>query len=786
MAAVQSRSTQGATTKRLRGRWYHHWLLPLVVFACGWVLAAWFFRPPAPRPVTAAAERFSALRAQRLLRAVFAGEQPHPTGSKHNAEVRQRLMTQLRELGLTPQVQHGYVCRGVNVCGMVHNVVATIAGTAAVDDALLLNAHYDSVPAGPGIGDDASGVAVVLEVARVLLSGQKPQHDVVLLLDDGEEAGLLGARLFMSDHPLARRVRAVVNLEARGSGGASLIFETAGQQDTLLNVLNTVARPLSSSLFVDVYKRLPNDTNFTVFRQYGMAGFNLAFIDEVAHYHTPLDDISHTSTASMQHHGDNAIALLRGLDATNLSALAAGGAPPRVWFDWLGMTMLSITVPRARGLAAGLLVLLLFVAVAWSWSADRRLRSVVTTVVGFLAVMLLPMLALAITVELAKALKATPTPWMGHTPPYMLVMVGAAAAALVLVGHWLRLTRGWLVYSLVWSVWALLGVVVAEQAAVAAHLILVPTLTAALCALVGVLARREERTWLGRMLLLLPVVVTVSMWGRVAIGLVQVAGLWMYPLVAITVLLPLTTLLPALASQPPARPRRWFYGAAGAAAVAAAAALALPAFSGDAPQRMSMVHIQRDSGEAVWLVDTTWGDAPDVLVEQASLGGSVPAPLPNLGMTAVAVGRANTVKAPAMGVTLVATQQSQRTTSRRLRMVSPRQNHTMILLFPPKVPVHRITVDGHPLGLSPLHDSSLWRGYRVAIYLTVAAAGVDVEIEVARGAALEFEVLDVTPGLPTIAAPLLRARGRRGVASQQGDLSILVTKVSFASDAAPE
>ena len=64
--------------------------------------------------------------------------------------------------------------------------------------ALVLTAHYDSVEASPGFGDDGIGVAVWLEVAH-LLKQQPPTQPVVFLLTDGEETGLLGAQAFVDN-----------------------------------------------------------------------------------------------------------------------------------------------------------------------------------------------------------------------------------------------------------------------------------------------------------------------------------------------------------------------------------------------------------------------------------------------------------------------------------------------------------------------------------------------------------------------------------------------------------
>ena len=97
--------------------------------------------------------------------------------------------------------------------------------------AIILLAHYDSVPAGPGAADDGSGVAAVLETARALRAraakGAKSLHPVIAVLTDGEEYGLLGADAFLSDPPLRSLVGAVINVEARGNQGQSRLFQTS-------------------------------------------------------------------------------------------------------------------------------------------------------------------------------------------------------------------------------------------------------------------------------------------------------------------------------------------------------------------------------------------------------------------------------------------------------------------------------------------------------------------------------------------------------------------------------
>jgi len=194
------------------------------------------------------------------------------------------------------------VCRE-GVCGSPVNIIATLRGSAGDKDTVMLAAHYDSVPAGPGASDDGAGVATLLEIARILAARPPPPHPIVLLFTDGEEAGLLGALLFVQQHPLAKQVKAAVNLEARGTSGPSLMFETGTANTWLMRLYGSaVARPFTNSLYYLVYKRLPNDTDFSVFKA-AYQGFNFAFIGDVGRYHTPLDSVANASASSIQTSG---------------------------------------------------------------------------------------------------------------------------------------------------------------------------------------------------------------------------------------------------------------------------------------------------------------------------------------------------------------------------------------------------------------------------------------------------------------------------------------------------
>ncbi|HVN76414.1 MAG TPA: M20/M25/M40 family metallo-hydrolase, partial [Thermoanaerobaculaceae bacterium] len=253
------------------------------------VLVAVRMRPPAPAGTDAPAAEFSAGRAAAMLLELCPDGAPHPVGSEAAAAVRARVAAAFEALGAAVEEQREFVCAADRpACGTVSNVLARLPGTAA-GPAVLLAAHYDSVPAGPGISDDLAAVAVLLETARTLGAGPRPANAVIFLVDDGEEAGLLGARAFVARHRWARDVGVVVNQEARGTSGLSLMFETSDENAWLIDAYaRAVRRPAALSLTAEVYRRLPNDTDLTVFKGAGMAGLNFAFIGDVSRYHTPL------------------------------------------------------------------------------------------------------------------------------------------------------------------------------------------------------------------------------------------------------------------------------------------------------------------------------------------------------------------------------------------------------------------------------------------------------------------------------------------------------------------
>ena len=149
------------------------------------------------------------------------------------------IAAEFKKLGLDPIGADGYfqpftIENGPgNAPARVKNVIGLLKGTKAdwAQQAVILSAHYDHLGRGwpdarageegklhPGADDNASGVAVMLELARVLASGERPQRSIVFAAFTGEEAGLRGARYFI-EHPVGAPlagIRGVVNVDTVG------------------------------------------------------------------------------------------------------------------------------------------------------------------------------------------------------------------------------------------------------------------------------------------------------------------------------------------------------------------------------------------------------------------------------------------------------------------------------------------------------------------------------------------------------------------------------------------
>lgn len=324
------------------------WLGVLVLFA----LATWWLQPPSQTSDVN-------LRLERLLEDVG----PHPVGSPAAREVERRIRQQLDELGIDSTVEETTLCE--TECVTVRNLIAALPGRDP-NRWILLATHYDSVWAGPGAGDAMSGVAAALEILATLRDSPL-EVGVVVLFDEGEEANLYGAKAFVGHSTWSKRVEGVVNLEARGTGGPAYLFEMTGDTLPLARAYAREARrPAASSLYVAIYRLLPNNTDVAVFDQAGIPSANVAFLGAGRTYHTPFDNLDHLDPRSVQHHVDQGLALLRAM--ASLTAEPRSTPRSSVLFDVFGLFAVATSITTARVVSV-LLVLLALGLARPTWAA---------------------------------------------------------------------------------------------------------------------------------------------------------------------------------------------------------------------------------------------------------------------------------------------------------------------------------------------------------------------------------------------------------------------------------
>jgi hypothetical protein len=305
---------------------------------------------------------------------------PRPPGSAEHRRVIALVERELAGLGLRVERHETVaVSRGGGVAGRVVNLLVRLPGARGSGRAILLVTHHDGVWSGPAAGDNASGVAVVMEILRALRAGSPLDHDVIALFTDGEEAGLLGAAAFANGHPWAREVGIAINIDARGTRGRSVMFETIGAGREVMDALRRVGDIETTSLWRPVFRVAGGDTDLSELRVLDRPGLNFGFLDGFERYHTIEDDVSHLDPRSVQHHGNQVLALTRILGREPLPGAALGDA---TWFPMgrIGLVVYSWRWSTVLVLAAVGLALVLVVRLF-----RRRISALPAVIVGGIA-----------------------------------------------------------------------------------------------------------------------------------------------------------------------------------------------------------------------------------------------------------------------------------------------------------------------------------------------------------------------------------------------------------------
>lgn len=770
--ATQSRGislVEGKSIPRALFAFFVVWLLIAALV----VMAVTALRGPEPKPATTAENEFSAERALIHVRQI--ARIPHPIGSSANDAVRDYLVGQLGKFGLQTQV---FSALGVNptarpfIAGLSKDIIGRLPGNSE-GPAIMLMAHYDSVFHAPGAADDGAAVAAILETVRALRQGSGLKRDLIVLFTDGEEEGLLGAEAFLHSHPLAKEVGLILNFEARGNRGPSLLFETSTNNQALLDgVARAGTHVFGSSLFYELYKLLPNDTDVTIFRPSGIPALNFAFGEGLQAYHSPLDTPENLSPASLQNHGSYALALTRYLGELDLVDLKKSRSDD-VFFDWFGGNLIVYRqgwVLPGEALATILVIFSLLLAIR---RAEVRMTRFLLALVACLAfLVVIPAIVAGgwwiINFFLAGQIifgDSSANLWLLCG----LVLLGAIAGTLLAIqsskyfaGRELSLA------GLV--IWCVCSWLLALWLPSASYLLFWPLLLGVAGALVSQFMRRRTGSpgpWIGS---LAGVAGAILFFAPFAYLLYIFLTFGLISALGSALLLGLFFLLALPLIEVTITARWWGIGfLAAASALCLAVGLKSSHYTAEHPQRDTIVYsLNADDNTALWI---SYDQRPDGWTKQFLATRPAPHPVPNYlaGLSRPLLSAAApVVQLEPPVIENIVNRMQGNTHQLKMTLKSPRSADALYLRFPGDVQPISAKMAGR--------DFPVQKGKPFGFTLFgMKAEGIDLELTVEAPSTLSFWVMDRSSGLPVNNQP----RPNTLMGPEGSDVTFVCRKYTF-------
>ena len=314
--------------------------LPGLAAALAIIAAMSLFLLPAPKSADSDPTGFSADHAKQLID-TFADEPHSVLHTEAHARSRDEIVTMFKDLGYQPEIHSDpmplseatntsqYSEAGLDALARLNteNIVVRVPGKT--DDTMMLTAHYDSAVdfektadgrwdpkpgVSSGASDDGYGVATIIETLRAIKAdGRTPERSLLIVITDAEELNLLGAMNEMLHHRTDYdNVDLIVNIEARGTSGPAVMFETSDTNAAATEFfLKNAPRPFATSLMPAVYRMMPNGTDLSIYLKEGFTGLNFASIGNSENYHTASDSPAYSDLTSLQHYGDQVLGLAR-------------------------------------------------------------------------------------------------------------------------------------------------------------------------------------------------------------------------------------------------------------------------------------------------------------------------------------------------------------------------------------------------------------------------------------------------------------------------------------------
>ena len=212
-------------------------------------------RPVYPRraPLAVPPSVFPADQMKHHVMYLTSGSEGRGPGEAGHEKAGKYVEKMFRQYGLTPLFENGYA-QGWSESGQTFkNLAGAIKGSGRQDEYVIISAHYDHLPSAngkvyPGANDNASGLALLLELAAYYAK-QRPARTIVFAAFDGEEEGRLGSRYFVRNPPAAssakngfavapEKIDADINLDTVGRlDGGKIVFLNSGSSDKWVHIL---------------------------------------------------------------------------------------------------------------------------------------------------------------------------------------------------------------------------------------------------------------------------------------------------------------------------------------------------------------------------------------------------------------------------------------------------------------------------------------------------------------------------------------------------------------------
>ena len=179
------------------------------------------------------------------------------------------------------------------------NVIGYVEGTEFPDSFILLSAHYDHLGKMgehtyfPGANDNASGVAMLLDLATHYTEKEPPVKSIIFIAFGAEESGLVGSKYFVN-HPVVSltQINFVFNMDLMGTGSEGGMIVNGRVYEEHFNKLIKINEEGKYLSIIKKRGKAANSDHYW-FSENGVPSFFIYLMGGISAYHD-VDDISKT------------------------------------------------------------------------------------------------------------------------------------------------------------------------------------------------------------------------------------------------------------------------------------------------------------------------------------------------------------------------------------------------------------------------------------------------------------------------------------------------------------